>query len=460
MLVVWFFVAEPGKKEAVPEPRELPIASMRYLAATEEGEAPFTDSMTEAEATDSLGTLRGGLSGNSSDLYAGTAAFDVCRQGELVTALTANDELSQAFAAGVGVGDADVEKYVDSLLPVTLRHDVWVTDHTYADGRATPYQAVLQAGTAVLIDAFGVPRARCASGSPLAEAWTGYAPPTFEAEAWPDYDLDNLVAVYRDDELPEEIVIYDEEEEQDLELTFKDPARESHGDLQYEDGVTVPNDMGVTPDEELLREYGFSPDTDGDTRPRGSERFEGFEEGFGSKHEAYTPTTTEETTTESTTTSAAPKVGSCEPGVFNLEGPTETVVTYCDGQWARVGKAQTDYVTYQYWNGSQWDLITSDGETFTGFPCYDTEYWKAQGAPREITDAMIPCDPEDYPDMAHPNCRDDSLYEFGGGEVTVLSCDGNRANIVIYPDTPRRTEFEMYWRSDSEGWAPLAGLEY
>ena len=48
-----------------------------------------------------------------------------------------------------------------------LRADTRVTTFSLTDGAVTAQQAVLQAGTAVLVDERGLPRLRCASGSPL-----------------------------------------------------------------------------------------------------------------------------------------------------------------------------------------------------------------------------------------------------------------------------------------------------
>jgi hypothetical protein len=44
-----------------------------------------------------------------------------------------------------------------------------VTNHGFADGTATPRQSVLQAGTSVMVDRYGVPRVRCSCGNPLTE---------------------------------------------------------------------------------------------------------------------------------------------------------------------------------------------------------------------------------------------------------------------------------------------------
>jgi hypothetical protein len=61
-----------------------------------------------------------------------------------------------------------------------------VTNHGFANGVATPHQSVLEAGTAVLVDNTGVPRARCACGNPL-------LPPqptqqNFTGDKWPEFD--------------------------------------------------------------------------------------------------------------------------------------------------------------------------------------------------------------------------------------------------------------------------------
>lgn len=62
-----------------------------------------------------------------------------------------------------------VGRYIQGLKPVTLIQDTRVTNHTYESGAAVPFQAILQAGTAVLVNDKGVPVARCRCGNPLLE---------------------------------------------------------------------------------------------------------------------------------------------------------------------------------------------------------------------------------------------------------------------------------------------------
>lgn len=75
-----------------------------------------------------------------------------------------------AWAEAAGLDSPDeIPGYIDNLTPVRLRLDTRVTSHRYSGGEAEPYQALLQAGTAVLVDRSGVPAVKCDSGNPLGE---------------------------------------------------------------------------------------------------------------------------------------------------------------------------------------------------------------------------------------------------------------------------------------------------
>jgi hypothetical protein len=60
----------------------------------------------------------------------------------------------------------DIPAYIASLKPGFLAQDTRVENHGFFNGKATPHESVLQAGTAMLFDVFGVPRSRCACGNP------------------------------------------------------------------------------------------------------------------------------------------------------------------------------------------------------------------------------------------------------------------------------------------------------
>ncbi|MFB0619183.1 DUF6777 domain-containing protein [Streptomyces sp. AGS-58] len=129
------------------------------------------------------------LSGATPGLYRGSPHVAGCDVERHIGSLTADRVKAHAFAHAVGVPVPALPGYLRGLTPVTLRRDTRVTSHAYRDRRAAGYQAVLQAGTAVLVDDRGMPRVRCACGNPLkaptaahdgvdarGAAWTGYRP--------------------------------------------------------------------------------------------------------------------------------------------------------------------------------------------------------------------------------------------------------------------------------------------
>jgi hypothetical protein len=129
------------------------------------------------------------VAGDAVGLYGGTRNDATCDREQLIGFLTSHPDQGRAWASVQGIGPADIPAYVRALTPLQLRVDTRVTNHGFADGVATPLQSVLQAGTAVLVDANGVPRARCACGNPLlppqalqgsisfrGDRWNGFAP--------------------------------------------------------------------------------------------------------------------------------------------------------------------------------------------------------------------------------------------------------------------------------------------
>ncbi len=141
-----------------------------FEPAASTGTDPFTESVagdTSAVTADAELTDAALQSGSAPGLYGGSGDQQVCDQTKLVTFLEENPEKGSAWAAAEGIAPDEVGAYVESLTPAVLLHDTAVTNHGYANGAATAHQSVLEAGTAVLKDRFGVPRTRCACGNPL-----------------------------------------------------------------------------------------------------------------------------------------------------------------------------------------------------------------------------------------------------------------------------------------------------
>jgi hypothetical protein len=66
--------------------------------------------------------------------------------------------------SGHRIKPSTIPHYLNTLTSVTLTVDTWVTAHDFSGGRERPFQSVLQAGTAVMIDQAGVLRMHCESG--------------------------------------------------------------------------------------------------------------------------------------------------------------------------------------------------------------------------------------------------------------------------------------------------------
>jgi hypothetical protein len=111
------------------------------------------------------------VDGSEPAVYGGSRDTQVCDVAALTAFLTdpANADKAEAWAGVQGIEVGDIESYVSGLTAVRLRWDTRVTNHGFRDGEATPFQSLLQAGTAVLVDETGVPRVKCNCGNPLGE---------------------------------------------------------------------------------------------------------------------------------------------------------------------------------------------------------------------------------------------------------------------------------------------------
>ncbi|QKW23677.1 hypothetical protein HUT16_35350 [Kitasatospora sp. NA04385] len=144
---------------------------------------------TAGSPSASGGTVNGGQPG----LYGGTRETASCDVPKLSGYLDANGDKARAWAGVEGIDSSQIDGYLNGLTPVVLRQDTRVTNHGYQNGQATPYQAVLQSGTAVLVDSQGVPRVRCACGNPLTPpSGTGG---TYTGTAWSSFNPNGVVTV-------------------------------------------------------------------------------------------------------------------------------------------------------------------------------------------------------------------------------------------------------------------------
>ena len=150
------------------------IPALTLRSADDPGPDPFTASVALVNKTQPIqprvetaqnNGVRA-VNGTAAGLYAttGTASCDAASLGNQ---LAANPAAARAWAGVQGIRTSDIPWYLNSLTPVVLTADTWVTNYSFRSGSASAYQAVLQSGTPVFVDAAGVPRAVCACGNPL-----------------------------------------------------------------------------------------------------------------------------------------------------------------------------------------------------------------------------------------------------------------------------------------------------
>ncbi|MFG3582696.1 DUF6777 domain-containing protein [Streptomyces sp. NPDC047990] len=184
--------------------------------AATRGPDPFTDSTVTTAATSSprvtrtpqAATRTSSASGDTTDtarparfagdtpgLYGGTRSAGSCDVARQAGLLAADPRRAQAFARAAGIAQDALPDFLGRLTPVVLRADTRVTGHGYRDGRATGFQSVLQAGTAVLVDDRGVPRLRCACGNPLTPPVAPRGAAATSGRSWPSFRPDRVVEV-------------------------------------------------------------------------------------------------------------------------------------------------------------------------------------------------------------------------------------------------------------------------
>ncbi|MGW6894295.1 DUF6777 domain-containing protein [Streptomyces chartreusis] len=185
--------------------RGAPLFLVKAVAAGVPSLAPFFDENQGLGRDDAQVTAQrapGGLQqGDTPGLYGGSDQPTVCDVVRLEEFLTdpANDRKAQAWATALSITTAEIPGYLDRLTPVLLRHDTLVKNHDYKKGKATPFNALLQTGIAILVDEQGLPAVKCSCGNPLRPFGgdTNRIKVEFDDrnEEWKGYEKSSVVAV-------------------------------------------------------------------------------------------------------------------------------------------------------------------------------------------------------------------------------------------------------------------------
>ena len=136
-------------------------------------------------------------------IYGGSGSHTVCDAAKFQTFMEKNATQAKAWVDALNADSqlnwkngqpltvADIPAYVQTLAPVVLMTDTLVTNHDFVNGKPVAYTSVLQAGTAVLADMWGVPRLQCYCGNPLTLP-PGVNNVTYTGQAWAGFNPANV----------------------------------------------------------------------------------------------------------------------------------------------------------------------------------------------------------------------------------------------------------------------------
>ena len=119
-------------------------------------------------------TLESGeVAASSESLYVqprgtyGGPGSNVCDTAGMKAFFERNPDRAAAWARIQGIAFAEIGSFIDSLNTAYLAQNVKLTMYGFKNGQEYGYEAIIAAGTAVLVDDQGLPRVRCACGNPL-----------------------------------------------------------------------------------------------------------------------------------------------------------------------------------------------------------------------------------------------------------------------------------------------------
>ncbi|GHE35546.1 hypothetical protein GCM10017771_53390 [Streptomyces capitiformicae] len=231
--------------------------------------------------------------GNTPGLYGGTRKPNVCDVDKLEDFLNdpKNKKKAQVWADIAGVKIDGIGNYLDDLTPVLLRHDTLVKNHDYKKGKGVPFDALLEAGIAVLVDEQGLPAVKCSCGNPLRAF--DEDPQRIKVEfdddnkKWDGYDESALVVVKPAPEQLKEIKLVDVEDSDTGISREVGSTGESDETFDTRERQAVPRVQGMTFSQasEAMAAKGLAVTVAGDEMPPGDAPVTGSEPGPGTELE-------------------------------------------------------------------------------------------------------------------------------------------------------------------------------
>ncbi|NBS30195.1 MAG: hypothetical protein EBS76_06710 [Actinobacteria bacterium] len=97
----------------------------------------------------------------------GGPGSNVCDKEGMKAFFERHPDRAAAWARIQGIPFSEINSFIDGLNTAYLAQNVQLTMYGFKNGQEYGYDAIIAAGTAVLVDDEGLPRARCACGNPL-----------------------------------------------------------------------------------------------------------------------------------------------------------------------------------------------------------------------------------------------------------------------------------------------------
>lgn len=230
--------------------------------------APFFRKLgTDIAIGEAISYITGEIGGGDPGLYGGTRDAGHCDKDQLVEFLgqSENRDKAEAWAGAEGLKNtSEIAGFVKKLTPVLLRTDTLVKDNDFKKGKAQPFEALLEAGIAVLVNQLGQPVVQCSCGNPLASFKHDIdkAEVKFDARnrKWPKYDTKKMVKVKpAADDKPVEVYKLVDVENPDTGL-----ARDTGSDGTDDEVLpTAPGEQSATPSDSATAETVTVPDVRG-----------------------------------------------------------------------------------------------------------------------------------------------------------------------------------------------------
>lgn len=157
--------------------------------------APPGQTTTDVELKDPVNTdkpvtVKGGQVG----LYGGTEKVSQCDKAKLIQYLKDTPDKAAAWADVQGIQVSEIESFVNKTTQTILRSDTRVLNHGWENGHVTSFESVLQYGTAVLVNDYGLPVVKCYCGNPLSAA-PYYPKVTYYGPTWRGWNPQNITII-------------------------------------------------------------------------------------------------------------------------------------------------------------------------------------------------------------------------------------------------------------------------